>query len=120
MRPTVRPATTEDLEAYFPGAVKPTVRAWVGELDGKLIGIGGYAFAQGRWIAFCDLTKDARKYKFQIARTAKMIMGEAKKQGLKYVYVDINKEESGAEKWLKSLGFSLDPKTLYLYRWRGK
>jgi hypothetical protein len=56
----------------------------------------------------------------KIARTAKMIMNEVRKQGVKYVYADIDKDEPGAEKWLKSLGFSLDPRALYLYRWGSK
>ncbi len=95
-----------------------TIKAWVGELDGKVIGIGGFVFSGGRWFGFCDISDDARKYKMTIARAAKMIMSEAKKQGIRFVYADMAKDEPGAAKWLKSLGFTIDPRSQVLYRWR--
>jgi hypothetical protein len=118
-RPIIRPATAEDLERYFPGVAKPTVKAWVGELDGELLGIGGIAFCNGRWFGFCDLREKSRRYKLTIGKTAKMIMGEVQKQGIKFIYADVSKTEPGAMRWLQSLGFSLDPRSMYFYRWEG-
>jgi hypothetical protein len=118
--PVVRPATAEDINTYFPDMDKPTVRAWVGELDGRLLGIGGFALVKGRWYGFCDLTKEARPYKLKIVRTAKMIMNEARKQGIRYLYASLDENERGAKRWVESLGFVQDSRTLHLYRWGGK
>jgi hypothetical protein len=118
--PVVRPATAKDLERYFPGVAKPTVKAWVGELDGELLGIGGVALCEGRWFGFCELTEAARPYKLRIARTAKMIMNEARKQGIRYLYASIDENEKGARRWVESLGFAPDQRTLHLYRWGSK
>lgn len=117
--PVIRPATLADIEAFSPTQMKPTLKAWVGEVDGKIIGLGGFAFSGGRWFGFCDLNEEARKYKLTIARTARMVMEEAKKQGIRFVYAEVDKDIPGAARWLKSLGFSLDPRSLSLYRWEG-
>jgi len=124
-KPIVRPATAEDLETYYPGTVRPTIKAWLGEVDGEVIAIGGFAFSQGRWFGFFDIKPDVREtlrtsfaYKKTLVRAAKMIMGEAKRQGIKYIYAEVSKTEHGAGKWLGSLGFLPVPNTA-IHRWRG-
>jgi len=123
-KPVVRPATAEDLEIYYPGTIRPTIKAWLGEIDGEILAVGGFAFSEGRWFAFFDIRpgvretlRTSRAYKKTLVRAAKMIMGEAERQGIKYIYADTEKHESGAGRWLESLGFIPDPRTLYLYRW---
>ena len=118
-KPIIRKATHSDIEAFSSMAMKPTIQAWVGDLDGKIIGIGGFAFSHGRWFGFCDLTDEARKYKLTLVKTAKMVMQEAQKQGIRFIYAEVSDVEPGAMRWLKSLGFSLDPRSLCLYRWKG-
>ena len=114
----MRPATRADIEAFSDMKNKPTIRAWVGELDGEIIGLGGFAFSKGRWFGFCDLREQARSYKITIARTAKMALEEARRQGIKFVYAEVDPAEPRAALWLTSLGFTVDPRTAYLYRWR--
>jgi hypothetical protein len=114
---TVRPALREDIDAFSDLRNKPTVRAWVGELDGQLIAMAGFAHQGGRWVAFCDLTEAARPHKMTIMRTAKKIMGEAKSMGIRYLYAEASPDEPGAVRWMASLGFKLDPRSAYLYRW---
>jgi N-acetylglutamate synthase-like GNAT family acetyltransferase len=115
---TVRRATRADIEAFSDLANKPTIRAYVGVLDGEIIAIGGLAFSMGRWFAFCDLTEKARKYKLTIARVGKRIMDDAREMGLRFVYADADPNEPTAVRWLTSLGFEPDPRTLVYYRWR--
>jgi hypothetical protein len=114
----VRPATREDIDAFSDMANKPTLKAWVGELDGRIIALGGFAFSKGRWFGFCDLEEDARRFKMTIGRAAKMILNEAKKQGIRFIYAEADPQEPGAIRWMTSLGFTVDPRTAYLYRWR--
>ncbi len=115
---TVRRATREDIDTFSDLKNKPTIRAYVGEVDGEIVGIGGLAFSHGRWFAFCDLTDKARKYKMTIARMGKRIVDDAREMGLRFVYAEADPKETTAVRWLKSLGFELDPRTTYLYRWR--
>jgi hypothetical protein len=115
--PIARPATREDIDAFFGPRAKPTMKAWVGELDGKPIGIGGLALVEGRWIAFCDLTPEARRYKRVIVRTAKLIMEEASRSGIRFVYAEADTEEPMALRWLGSLGFEPDERSGRLFRW---
>lgn len=114
----VRPASREDIEAFSDMPQKPTLRAWAGEIDGRIVALGGFAFTNGRWLGFCDLTEEARKHKFAIARTAKRVLAEARKQGIRFVYAEADPTEPGARRWLASLGFTIDPRSKHLYRWK--
>jgi hypothetical protein len=116
--PIVRPATREDIDVFFGPRAKPTMKAWVGVLEGKPIGIGGLALVEGRWIAFCDLTPEARRYKRAIVKTAKMIMEEAGRCGIRFVYAEADRNEPMAIRWLVSLAFQLDRRSGNLCRWR--
>lgn len=113
---TIRPATKEDMEQFKAYSEKPTMLAWVGEEDGEIIGIGGVARSKGYWIAFCDFTEKARKHKTKIVRTARMVMDEIAKRGIRYVYAEADHSEPRAVKWMESMGFTLDPRTQYFYR----
>jgi N-acetylglutamate synthase-like GNAT family acetyltransferase len=114
----VRVATREDIDAFSDLKNKPTIRAYVGEVDGEIVAIGGLAFAKGRWFGFCDLREPARKHKMTIARMGKRIMDEAREMGIRFVYANVDPSEPTAERWLTRLGFEPDPRTLVLYRWR--
>lgn len=114
----VRPATKEDIEAYSDLHDKPTIKAWVGEVDGEVVGISGLALHQGRWFIFCDLKDEAKKYPITIARNAHRVMDEVRKMGIKFVYAQIDLGEPRSIAWLGTLGFEPDPRVKYLYRWR--
>lgn len=114
----LRPATREDLDAFSNMTGKPTIKAIVAEINGKIIAVGGLAYGKGRWYSFCDLTPEARKYKMRIARTARRIFDEARRSGIKYIYAEADTREPRAVAWLTSLGFELDPRSQHLYRWK--
>ena len=114
----VRPATAEDI-ATFSGNLpnRPTVRAVVGEIDGRIVGMGGFARTNARWIAFCDLTPEVRPYKMTIMRTALRLLCEARRDGIRFVYADADLNEPRSLAWLARLGFEPDPRSGTLYRW---
>lgn len=114
----VRRAAREDIEAFTDAPNRPSLLAWAGEIDGKIVGIAGLAFVKGRWVAFCDLLPEAREYKYKIARTAVRIFAEARKRGIRFIYAEANPEEPSAVRWIESLGFEIDPRTPHLYRWK--
>ena len=53
----------------------------------------------------------------KIAKAAKRAMQEANRRGIRFIYAQTDPNELGAERWLKSLGFRVDPRTPSLYRW---
>ena len=116
----VRPATAADLSRFSDMSEKPTIKAVVGEIDGKLIAVGGFTIIKGRYYAFLDLTDDARKYKIAVGRTARRLFDMAKRDGIKFVYAEVDANEATAKNWLARLGFEPDTRSGVLYRWSAK
>lgn len=119
-RVITRQATRDDINAFSSAANKPTVKAWCIEADGKVIALGGLAFSHARWFAFCDLTPEAREYKMAIARTSRKVFDEAKQSGIRFIYAAADPKEPRAVDWMSWLGFELDPRSQYLYRWSAR
>ena len=113
----VRPATRADIAAFSDMANKPTVKAWVGDLDGRIIAIGGLFLVRGRWFAFLDLTEEARPYKMTLMRWAHRMLAEARKNGIRFIYAEASPREARSREWLARLGFEPDVRSGYLYRW---
>lgn len=114
----IRRATAEDIAAFSNATDVPTTIVWAGELDGEIIGLGGFARNKGRWIAFLDISEKARPYKMTLARAGIRSMQEARKLGFRFVYAAKDEHEPTADRWLRSLGFEIDPKSNSLFRWR--
>lgn len=117
----VRPANAADIATYTCDHPVPTIRAWVGEVDGKIVGISGLFLQDGRWFIFCDLSEEAKKYPMTIARNAHRVMAEARTMGIRYIYaiIDPLRGEPRAIAWLGTLGFEPDERSDgNLYRWR--
>jgi hypothetical protein len=114
----VRRTTREDIEDYSPLETNPSIRAMTFELDDYIIGMGGIARIQGRWLAFFSITDELRPYKITIARAAIRFFAHLRKEGVKFIYADRDPNEPTSERWLESLGFEIDPKSNYFYRWR--
>ncbi len=98
----------------------PSMVAWCGKLDGKIIGFGGYFRMGGRWNAFCDLEEEAKDYKAELAYYAYRALQHAQKSGIRYLYAELESEHEGASAWLMRMGFRLDPRSLYYFRWKAK
>lgn len=95
------------MRAYY-GAdrkVTQTVTAFVGELDGKPIGIGGLVHMNGYVFAFLDVGEVARKHKFAMVRTARKFIKDARDEGYRYIFAACDTREKNAPKLLASLGF---------------
>jgi hypothetical protein len=116
----VRPATIADVRRYY-GELKtlPTVDAVVGELAGDLIGIGGFAHIQGRIVGFMDLKPAARPWVIHLYRAVREYMRKAQDEDYKIIYVEPNKDEPTADRFLRHFGFEpVDDGAVY--RWKNK
>lgn len=123
---TVREANKDDILAFaLPANVAaPTLRGWVGEVDGKRVALGGFALARGRWIGFVDVTEEGRGLlknnmyvRAAFVGTAIKGLREARKMGIRYLYADADMRFPRADELLEKLGFHIDPRTNVLYRW---
>ena len=125
-----RPATREDIEAFARETdteVWPTAKAWVGELDGEIVALGGFALVQGRWIGFVDVTEAGRKLlesnmyvRASFVRAAVEGLREAKRMGVAFVYARADTKHKRAEELLQKLGFQIDPRSGKDFRWSPK
>lgn len=113
-----RDATREDLNSFQTNW--PTTEGLAADLDGKLIGIGGFAHYQGRVWAFLNLTPEARPFKVTLHRAALDLMKRARARGFFNVYAQTDGSEPTADRWLKRLGFAPQPPAYGkgLYRWQ--
>ena len=113
----LRRATTADIAARPSKSETPTMKAWVGEIDGRIVGFGGFARINSRWMAFCELSDEARKHKRAIVRAGRQVIDEARRGGHTFIYAKADEDEPMAKRWLASLGFQPDTKT-GLFRWQ--
>lgn len=113
----IRRASREDIEKFSDMTGKPTLKAWVGELNDEIIALGGFAIYRGRWVMFLDLSPQARQFKFALVRFARHLMTEAKAEGVKFIRAEADVSEPMSRKWLCSLGFEPEPNS-NLYIWR--
>lgn len=114
----MRPTTRADVEAYSPLETNPSIKARTFLIDDEIVGMGGVARIQGRWLAFFSLTDKLRPHKVTIARAAIRFFEQMRQEGVKFIYAEKDQTEPTSDRWIKSLGFEIDPKTNYFYRWR--
>jgi RimJ/RimL family protein N-acetyltransferase len=106
MKVEIRPATRADIDAMIDEPLPWRVRAWAVEHDGKLLGIGGFAYQPNDTIAAFVLKKPgAEKYAVSLHRAGLMAMREAKRLGYRRIVALAEQTNEAAERWLERLGF---------------
>ena len=114
----MRRAAAADFEAFSDHGNALTTLCWCADLDGRVIGLGGFAIVKGRYYAFVDLKPEMRSYKMTIMRTARRAMAEARKRGIKFIYAQADTSEKNPVGWMRSLGFDIDPRSPSIFRWK--
>lgn len=103
---TFRPATRADIDALISEPLPYRVRAFAVEDDGKLLGIGGFAYQPKDTIAaFVLKAPGAEKYPVALHRAGLKAMAEARASGYRRVVALAEKMNPAAERWLGRLGF---------------
>lgn len=118
-------ASQEDVNSYLTekGKKMPSMVAWCGKLPSKgnkIIGMGGYyRDDQGRFIGFMDMEREAKLYPSELAYWSMKALRHARNSGIRFIYAEANtKDYPNATQFLQRLGFKLDPRTLWFFRWR--
>lgn len=107
-RVRIRPARPDDVGHITDEPLPWRIRALTGEIDGRVIGVGGLAWLPGGTIAaFAALTDEARGYKVSLHRAGLRLMREAKEAGIKSVVASADTQSVTAMRWLLRLGFDL-------------
>lgn len=103
----LREARADDVVAAFGKLLPMRVRAWAGEADGRVLGVGGLArFRNGVWVAFVRIEPEGRRYPVSLHKAGLMTMREARAMGLRRVLAAADLAASpAAENWLLRLGF---------------
>lgn len=97
---TIRMATQRDIESFY-GKMPPlTMKGFVVEHDGSIIGIGGVYWNEGKKVLFSEIKPEGKKFKKTMVRVAKRIVAELNPR---YALADGCTE--GAAKLLEHLGF---------------
>lgn len=104
--PTIRPATRADIDQLIDEPLPWRVRAFAVEDNGKLLGVGGFAYQPNDTIAaFVLKAPGAERYKVALHRAGLATMQEAKRLGFRRVVALAEKTNPAAERWLARLGF---------------
>lgn len=111
-------ATQKHVEEFYKGRPIRSVRAVVGLLDGKVVGIGGVFLDRDSVVAFCEIKEEARPHKKAILKAGFMVYNIMKKYSVVLAVADPN--EKGARRLLTRFGFKfveVNAAGEEIYRW---
>ena len=116
-RVVLRPTRPDDLPHLIGEPLPWRVRAITGEIDGRVIGIGGLTFLPGGTVAaWTALTDEALRHKITLHRAALRLLREAKAAGYSRIVACADPESVKAVRWLERLGFECLAGMVYVWR----
>lgn len=99
-----RRCTDTDAKAFYGGPPMMSLRGWVAEKDGVIVGIGGVYYNKGVPIAFSEITDAFRESKKDVAKGCRILM-ELISKTRGPVYAVANPNEPTAARLLARLGW---------------
>lgn len=104
---TIRPATPADLESI--GGRLPYLRGYfhVGEVDGKIVGWGGYGVTPNGWAVMTlgQVDDGVRPYPVQLCRAVMKSLADARRRGFRTIVAECDDAIEGSRRLLEWLGF---------------
>lgn len=100
-RPIIREATEADFRQFY-GKIPWTFRAYVVEIDGQIMGIGGVYYDGESIIAFSSIRPELKRHKVTILKGARKVMGLVNGRACLAI---ASKDHAGSERLLEHLGF---------------
>ena len=99
----VRPAKSEDVEAFYGRKSPDTIKAFVGIVDGEVVGMGGIRYARDALIFFGDLKDGARAHPLALVKGCKKMLAPVPAHVPIFSLADDS--VMGSERFLAFLGF---------------
>ena len=109
----------EDFRSFYGRDIPFSARGWVAELDGRVIGLAGFALLGNPPMAFSDMTEEMKAFPVTIMRESRKVMKTLAKDR-KTAYCLASKDLPGSEKFLQRLGWkwhTTDPNG-EIYAWQ--
>ena len=101
----IRRATEADAIAYYGARPPLSLRGYVAELDGEIVGIGGLSYEGGNAVAFSETKPALRERREDMKRGLKVLMAMVKSCRTP-VYAVADPDEPGAAELLARLGWT--------------
>lgn len=105
MRVILRPTIAADLAAVTDQPLPARIQGITAEVDGRVLGIGGFSFRDGSIVAFVAMNEEARRYPAAIHRAGLAAMELARRNRFPVVVAEAEPDNPAAERWLVRLGF---------------
>ena len=103
--PEITHAKLADLHKHYGDRVLPTGKYWIGKLDGKILGVGGYFYNGAECCVFLDLTEEAEQYPVHLVRMGKRVIKDWEQSRNRSLSVMQDESKATSKRWLESLGF---------------
>lgn len=120
MRVKVRPATHADFMTLCGREPPYRCRAWAGEVDGRLVAIGGAAFGMHPTAAatvFLEGSEEARRFPVALHRAALTALISLRNAGLTTIAMVVDTCKPRSEAWARRLGFEpVDDSGVWIWR----
>ena len=98
----IRRAKKEDVLRWYNGKPMYSMKGYVAEKDGELLGLGGVFRVGGHRYVFAEMLPEAHRWARSILRIAKKVIEDV---GGDTVYAVRQEDEPTAHRFLKHLGF---------------
>ncbi len=95
-------------------------RGIAGEIDGRLLGVGGLALLPNQtWAAYVHLHPEARRYPVALHKAALLTLTQARLHGISRIVAYAEDGIEPAQRWLARLGFephTIDGHEVYIWQ----
>lgn len=110
----IRAATADDAKAFWGETLSVSIRGYVAEHEGRIMGIAGLAYAPNHILAFADMAEGGQKYPMAIMRITKLVKALLNETNAP-VYCNADVTLPNSKKFLEHVGFK--PTTGRTYVW---